>query len=149
MEHKVAALHDLAIKSSQNAALFHEFGRIWESVTKLMNSQEEKLESILKDDLNSKLVTRILNSTLEQLNSTLSALKNNPVTSGSPQDEVLISLITSEYNAIEQAVKLVSPDLRTIGELNSSEGLSPSSSKPTSQVYPVSTSDTKLTTKME
>ena len=123
MEHKVAALHDLAIKSSQNAALFHEFGRIWESVTKLMNSQEEKLESILKDDSNSKLVTRILNSTLEQLNSTLSALKNNPVTSGSPQDEVLISLITSEYNAIEQAVKLVSPDLRTIGELNSSGGL--------------------------
>ena len=44
LEHKVAALHDLAIKSSQNAALFHEFGRIWESVTKLMNSQEEKLE---------------------------------------------------------------------------------------------------------
>lgn len=149
LEHKVAALHDLAIKSSQNAALFHEFGRIWESVTKLMNSQEEKLESILKDDSNPKLVTRILNSTLEQLNSTLSALKNNPVTSGSPQDEVLISLITSEYNAIEQAVKLVSPDLRTIGELNSSGGLPPSSSKPTSQVYPISTSDTKLTTKME
>ena len=123
LEHKVAALHDLAIKSSQNAALFHEFGRIWESVTKLMNSQEEKLESILNDDSNSKLVT-YLEFHFRTIEIHPICIEEQPCNiSGSPRDEVLISLITSEYNAIEQAVKLVSPDLRTIGELNSSGGL--------------------------
>ena len=152
LEHKVAALHDLAVQSSQNAALFHEFGRIWEDVTKLMNIQEEKLESILNDYSNSKVVTRVLISTLDQLKTILSSLNNNHITNASSKNEVLTSLVTSEYNAVEEAVKLVSTDLVTIGEANSSGGqppLIPTSSKPTSQVYPVNTNDIKLATKIE
>ncbi|EMG47261.1 hypothetical protein G210_2428 [Candida maltosa Xu316] len=45
LEHKVAALNDLVGQVSKNATFYHEFGEVWENVTKLMNLQEEKLEN--------------------------------------------------------------------------------------------------------
>lgn len=142
LEYKVGALHDLTKLTSLNAALFHEFGIIWQNVTKLMDLQEEKLENALNESIingESSLIMNILRSTMENLKENMN--KVNSITIRSRDDQLqrdlLLDLINNEYNAIQEATKIVQTNEESMilpdsTRLHSS--LMPSSSKPTSQV---------------
>ena len=142
LEYKAGALHDLTKLASLNAALFHEFGTIWQSITKLMDLQEEKLENALNESIvngESNLIMNILRSTMENLKENMN--KVNSITIRSRDDQLqrdlLLDLINNEYNAIQEATKIVQTNEESMilpdsTRLHSS--LMPSSSKPTSQV---------------
>ncbi|RCK64591.1 Autophagy-related protein 28 [Candida viswanathii] len=154
LEYKAEALQDLTKQTSLNAALFHEFGSVWQSVTKLMNLQEEKLENVLNESIingENKLIIAVLSSTLDNLTASLNKVRS--VASDNQEDQMqrdlLIDLISHECDAVLEAIKIVqtnegSPTPSDSGRLHAS--LMPSSSKPTSQV---NKAEVKSTTKIE
>ncbi|RCK57581.1 Autophagy-related protein 28 [Candida viswanathii] len=154
LEYKAEALQDLTKQTSLNAALFHEFGSVWQSVTKLMNLQEEKLENVLNESIingENKLIIAVLSSTLDNLTASLNNVRS--VASDNQEDQMqrdlLIDLISHEHDAVLEAIKIVqtneeSPTPSDSGRLHAS--LMPSSSKPTSQV---NKTEVKSTTKIE
>ena len=116
LDHKINAINDLALSTSKNSTIFREYSLAWKDILGILKSQEDELleyvsESIPSPDHLDPALVEFLNSTLEQIKSSISSLNRFHQSLNQEfytQDNAMFEVLINETRAIISALMLVS-----------------------------------------
>jgi hypothetical protein len=116
LDHKINAINDLALSTSKNSTIFREYSMAWKDILGILKSQEDELleyvsESIPSPDHLDPALVEFLNSTLEQIKSSISSLNRFHQSLNQEfytQDNSMFEVLINETRAMISALILVS-----------------------------------------
>ncbi|KAK6459251.1 uncharacterized protein RJT20DRAFT_14558 [Scheffersomyces xylosifermentans] len=117
LEHKVGALSDLVLSTSNKATIYHEYGTVWKDIMSILRSQENRLSDQIAEStpgleqVNVE-ITRILVLTLDQIKGCLESMKSFNTTFNdsafSQKENYFAEAVLNEIGAIFTALTMVS-----------------------------------------